>query len=130
MIFIIIQSININNTIICGINTIIFITIELIIFRTQIIICLILIISTIIKIVVFIREIIICRNPRPNSPGSWQRTHENWVSTKDPLALGSGQASPSATWRLSQTSTRADSPSARCLHVEAWVWLTPRARAS
>jgi hypothetical protein len=49
MIFIIIQSININNTIIWGINTIICITIELIIFRTQIIICLILILSTIIK---------------------------------------------------------------------------------
>ena len=49
MIFIIIQSININYTIIWDINIIIFIIIELIIFRTQIIICLILIISTIIK---------------------------------------------------------------------------------
>ena len=71
-----------------GINIIIFITIELIIFRTQIIIGLILILSTIIKIIIFIREIIIFRNLKPNSPGSRQRTQENWVLTQDPLALG------------------------------------------
>jgi hypothetical protein len=70
MIFIIIQSININNTIIWGINIIICIKIELIIFRTQIIICLVLILSTIIKIIKFIRKIIIFGNPRPNSPRS------------------------------------------------------------
>jgi len=62
------SSININNTIIWGINIIIFITIEQIIFRTQIIICLKLILSTIIQIIISIREIIIFRNPRPNSP--------------------------------------------------------------
>jgi len=77
MIFIIIQSINIDNTIIWDINIIIFITIELIIFRTQIIICLILILSTIIKIKIFIRKIIIFRNSKLNSPG-----------LKDPRKLG------------------------------------------
>jgi hypothetical protein len=69
-IFIIIESINIKNSIIYSINIIIFIIIELIIFRTQIIICLILIFSTIIKIIIFIREeIIIFRNLRLNSFG-------------------------------------------------------------
>jgi len=36
-----------------------------------------------------------------------QRTHENWVPTKDPLALGSGQASLSATSGLTQHIGRA-----------------------
>jgi len=107
MIFIIIQSININNIIIWGINTIICITIELIIFRIQIIICLILILSTIIKIIIFIREIIIFRNPKSNSPMSWQRTQENWILTQDPLALDKGQASSSAMSGLTQRIDRA-----------------------
>jgi hypothetical protein len=64
------SNININNTIIWGINIIIFIIIELIIFRPQIIICLILILSTIIKIKIFIKKIIIFRNLRTNNLGS------------------------------------------------------------
>jgi hypothetical protein len=120
MIFIIIRSININYTIIWGINIIIFIIIELIIFRTQIIICLILILSTIIKIIIFIREIIIFRNLRPNSFRSWQRTQENWILMQDPLALGIGQASSSTTWAHgSDLAHRQGSPNIRCPHPRA-----------
>ena len=59
------------------------------------------------QIIIFIRKIIIFRNPRSNSPRSWQRIQENWVLTQDTLALGRGQASSSATSGLTQHIGRA-----------------------